>query len=618
MCGIAGFINLDGAPADLGALDAMTDTIRHRGPDERATLRLSLHGGAPDVALGFQRLAILDRSTAARQPMVSPDGLVTLLFNGAIYNAFDDRAWLERDGYRFRTATDTEVILALYDRLGLDKMLERLDGMFAIVIVDTRRRAVHLLRDSIGIKPLYWVQCGATVLFASEAKAFLAHPAFSPEVDPAQVDELLAFRYIAGEATLLKGVRQVAPGHRLTITAEGVTQSRYWSIPDPEKLQLSREEAVDRLDLLLRGSVHSQLRSDVPLGCQLSGGVDSSLVSLSTRSLRGKDVDAFSIVVNMPRFSEERWIRSAAAAAGVTSHRFAFDEPDFTGSLHAASWHMDQPVGHPNSLALWLMAERAREHVTVLLSGEGADELFGGYGRFAAAGDEAGERRPGACDGVDTFIRATAFHSEARLAKLRPEADLRPAMARRRAIFEEGCSDHLSNCLKYEMRTHLVDLLIRQDKMTMGHGVETRVPFLGRQLIEFARGLPAEHLVGPSSATGLPTTKVVVKELAQRSFGVEFTHRRKSAFNLPLAQYFRSAAFVTLMEHRLLPGMKSRGLVDVGVVRRWWRRALSAPATTEGFWILVALEVWAQQFIDARRPRGTALRDPDRSRIRVG
>jgi asparagine synthase (glutamine-hydrolysing) len=602
MCGIAGFVNLDGAPADADVLAAMMDTIRHRGPDDCGALRLSLRGGAPDTALGFHRLIILDRSADARQPMVSPDGSIALLFNGAIYNAFEHRADLERDGYRFRTSTDTEVILALYERLGLDRMLERLNGMFAIVLADTQRGVVHLLRDRIGIKPLYWTQCGATLLFASEAKAFLAHPCFTPEIDPAQVDELLAFRYIAGEETLLKGVRQVPPGHRLTITPTGVTHARYWSIPDPEKLRLSRDEAVDRLDDLLRKSVRSQLRSDVPLGCQLSGGVDSSLVTLVTRSVREQDVDAFSIVVNLPGFSEESWIRAAAATAGVTSHRFAFDEADFMGALDAASWHMDQPVGHPNSLALWLLAQRSKEHATVLLSGEGADELFGGYTRFTAAlaAEGPAEARRPTADRVDTFIRATAFHSEARLAKLRPEADLRPALESRRVIFEEGRSDHLSNCLRYDMRTHLVDLLMRQDRMTMGHGVETRVPFLDRDVIEFARALPTEHVVASSSLTGVPSTKIVVKDLAQRFFGAAFTERRKSAFNLPLAQYFRSASFVTLMEDRLLPGMKSRGLVDVEVVRRWWRRALKAPATTEAFWILIALELWAQQFVDGR------------------
>ena len=601
MCGLAGFVNLDGAPADAGVLEAMTDMVRHRGPDDRGAHCLSLRGGIPDTALGFHRLKILDLSPRGHQPMISPDGSIALLFNGEIHDAFDYKAGLERDGYRFRTVTDTEVILALYERDGLERMLERLNGMFAIVIADTRRGAVHLLRDRLGIKPLYWAQRGSTVLFASEPKAFLAHPAFRAEIDPAEVDELLAFRYIAGEASLLKGVRQVRPGHRLTITPGGIAEARYWGIPDEaEKLRLSREDAVDRLEHLLGRSVQSQLRSDANVGCQLSGGVDSSLVTVLARSHHGADLSAFSIVFDEPQFSEERWILAAAATARVDSHRFVFDEAAFIGALDVASWHMDQPISHPNSLALWLLARRSREHATVLLSGEGADELFGGYARVHDAQTANGSCRPGVNDPVDRFIRAAQFHSEARLSKLRPQANLRPALEKRRALFEEGRSDHLSNCLKYEMQTHLVDLLVRQDKMTMGHGVETRVPFLDRHVVAFARALPAEHLVGPSSPTAEPATKIVVKALASRSFDADFVYRRKSAFNLPLAQYFRSRAFVGLMEDRLLPGMASRGLVDVGVVRRWWRRALSAPSTSEGFWIPVALELWAQQFIDGR------------------
>ena len=533
--------------------------------------------------------------------MVSRDGSTALLFNGAIYDAFDEKAELERDGYRFRTGTDTEVILALYERLGLERMLERLNGMFAIVIADTRRNVVHLLRDRVGIKPLYWTQCGTTVLFASEAKAFLAHPMFRAEIDPAGVDELLAFRYVAGEATLLKGVRHVQPGHHVTIAPEGVRQARYWSIPDCEKLHLSREGAVDRLDDLLGRSVHSQLRSDVNVGCQLSGGVDSSLVTVLARSHRNADLDAFSIIFDEPKFSEEQWIVTAAVTARAASHRFVFDESAFIGALDTASWHMDQPIGHPNSLALWLLARRSRDRATVLLSGEGADEVFGGYRRFYdahASGD--GSSRPGMREAADAFIAASQFHSEARLSQLRPTGNLRSAIDKRRALFQEGDADHLSNCMKYEMRTHLVDLLLRQDKMMMAHGVENRVPFLDRHVIEFARALPAEHLVGAASPTGDVGTKIVVKELARRSFDAAFVYRRKSAFNLPLAQYFRSGPFVALMEDRLLPGMASRGLVDVSVVRRWWRRALQAPSTTEGFWIPVALELWAQQFLDGR------------------
>ena len=346
------------------------------------------------------------------------------------------------------------------------------------------------------------------------------------------------------------------------------------------------------------------------MGCQLSGGVDSSLVTVLARSHHGADLNAFSIVFDEPKFSEEQWIVTAAATARAVSHRFVFDEAAFIGALDAASWHMDQPIGHPNSLALWLLARRSREHATVLLSGEGADELFGGYGRFYDAHAAAnGSCRPGVREPVDTFIGASQFHPEARLSQLRPTANLRPAIEKRRALFQEGRADHLSNCLKYEMRTHLVDLLVRQDKMMMAHGVENRVPFLDRHVIEFARALPAEHLVGPSLPVGVPGTKIVVKELARRSFDAAFVYRRKSAFNLPLAQYFRSGPFVELMEDRLLPGMASRGLVDVGIVRRWWRRALQAPSTTEGFWIPVALELWAQQFID-----GHGLPRPGRSR----
>lgn len=590
MCGIAGFVNLDGAPADANVLRAMTDMVAHRGPDDHGTLCLSLRGGVPDAALGFRRLKVLDTSDAGRQPMTSADGSLALLFNGAIYNAFDYKPDLERRGYRFRTGTDTEVILALYEQEGLEGMLDRLDGMFAMVLADTRRGRVHLLRDRFGIKPLCWAQVGPTVLFASESKALLAHPAFRAEIDPAGLDELLAFRNIAGDATLLKGVRHVEPGHRLSITPDGVTEACYWSIPTvTEKLRLSPDEAVDRLDGLLGNSVRTQLRSDVPIGLQLSGGVDSSLVATLARGQHGANLNAFSIVVDYPRFSEESWILTAADIAGVTSHRFRFGEADFMGALDAASWHMDQPIGHPNSLALWLLAQRSREHATVLLSGEGADELFGGYVRFHHALASDGH----------TFIRASQFHPEARLAKLRPGTNLQPALDKRRALFEADDRDHLARCVGYEMRTHLVDVLARQDRMMMAHGVENRVPFLDRGIVEFARALPSEHLVAASPAVE-PVTKIVVKELARRRFDAAFAYRRKSAFSLPLAQYFRSPSFVALMEDRLLPGMAARGLVDAGVVRRWWRRALSAHATTEGFWVTVALELWAQQFLDRR------------------
>jgi hypothetical protein len=268
------------------------------------------------------------------------------------------------------------------------------------------------------------------------------------------------------------------------------------------------------------------------------------------------------------------------------------------------TWLARLEVEHDNLRAALAWALARRDAPLALQLSGAAVQFWWAHGHRAEAPRWLAAAPRCVDDPIDASIGATQFHSAARLSKLRPAANLRAAIEKRRALFAEGRADHLSNCVKYEMRTHLVDLLIRQDKMMMAHGVENRVPFLDRRVIEFARALPAGHLAGPSSPTGAPGTKSVVKELARRTFDAAFVDRRKSAFNLPLAQYFRSDRFVALMEERLLPGMAARGLVDVAVVRRWWRRALSAPSTTEAFWIPVALELWAQQFIDRRgQPR---------------
>jgi asparagine synthase (glutamine-hydrolysing) len=597
MCGLAGFVNLDGAPADAAIVAAMMRTIRHRGPDDSGQIALSLRGGViandatADAAIGCQRLKILDLSDRGHQPMANESGTIVIALNGEIYNAFDFRPELEHAGYRFRSRTDTEVVLYLYERYGLDGTLDRLNGMFAFVIADLRSRQIHLARDQFGIKPLYWTQAGSTVMFASEAKAFLAHPAFTAAIDEDHVDEHLAFRYVAGEASLLKNVRQLRPGHRLTIAPDGLATARYWSIPDGDReISLTRDQAVDRLDELMRRSVASQMIGDVRVGCQLSGGVDSSLVTAFAASASG-GIDAFSVVFEDPKFSEEPWIVEAAAVAGAGSHRLTLSEGSFIGPLEQAAWHMDQPISHPNALALWQISRHARDRVTVLLSGEGADEVFAGYTRYA-------ERS----HAPEAFIETTQFQPASKLAKLRPASNLGPALARRAAIFNEGRGDHLANCLQYDMQTYLVDLLARQDRMAMAHGVENRVPFLDRRVVEFARTLPIEHLASaiPSGGAVMRSTKIVLKELARRTFGEQFAYRPKGAFNLPLSQYFRGARFIELMEDQLLPGMRRRGLVSEPAVRELWKRSLSAPALTEPFWIPVALELWAQQFVDRR------------------
>ena len=637
MCGIAGFVNLDGRPADVAALRGMTDLQRHRGPDDQGIGVFSLSRGvfaeigdgatAPasdcNGGFGFDRLKILDLSNHGHQPMAAADGRVVIAFNGEIYNAFDYRRELESSGFQFRSRTDTEVILYLYEKYGVDGMLERLNGMFAIAIADLRQGHVLLIRDHLGVKPLYWTAVGSTVLFASEAKAFLAHPAFEPSVDPDVVDEYLSFRFVSGERSLLKGVNQLRPGTLLRIDSNGVSSRRYWTIPDVDKAAWTEGEAIEQLDLALRNSVSSQLLSDVKVGCQLSGGIDSSLVSVMARTGFSSDMDTFSVIFDDPQYSEEHWISIAAGAARADSHRFPFTADFFFGTLDRATWHMDQPMGHPNSLGIWLLAQKSRSLVTVLLSGEGADEVFGGYHRFfyasvrpkvspwlpllkLAPGIGARMERQFGGDPTDRFIAASCFQRPEEVLAIRPDANLEHAMIRRREIFAEGKSDHVSNCLKYEMQTYLVDLLVRQDKMTMAHAVENRVPFLDRHVVSLARSLPTRYLVGDTlTARGgaVQNTKILLKKLALRSFDSQFVHRRKSGFSLPLPRYFRDPRFRDLMEERLLPGMAQRGLVRPEAVRRQWETMTDRPGGPgETLWISVALELWAQAFIDKRGP----------------
>lgn len=644
MCGIAGFCNLSGEPADPATLAQMTDVQRHRGPDDQGFRLFSLRTATSEElqpgdlspraafegALGFNRLKILDLSQCGHQPMANRDGSILLAFNGEIYNAFDYRQELEASGFQFRSRTDTEVILYLYEKYGLDGMLERLNGMFAIVVVDLRKREIAIARDHFGIKPFYWTMVGSTVLFASEAKAFLSHPAFRAELDDAHVDEYLSFRFIAGEESLLKGVKHVRPGHCLRITPAGVTSRAYWRLPDYPRQEIGDAEAMERIEDLLRGSVKSQLLSDVKVGCQLSGGIDSSVVSVFARSHFDANMETFSVVFDDPKYSEKHWMEQAEAAARAVSHHFTFTSEFFFDTIAKASWHMDQPMGHPNSVGIWLLAQGARDFVTVLLSGEGADEVFGGYTRFYYASLQkkvapwlpvlravpglgrrvARQFRPSP---ADSFIMASLFEQPDSLRRLKPSADFSRVLERRRALFDEGRSDHLNNCFRYEMQTYLVDLLVRQDKMTMAHSVENRVPFLDRKLVEFTRAIPTRYLVADSISLREPRmrgTKVLLKRLAAKVFDDRFVYRKKSGFSLPLADLFSTSRGARMMEDQLLPGMRDRGLVNADVVRSQWKRIKQLDqGAAESVWISVALELWAQQFLDRRasRPVETSL-----------
>lgn len=650
MCGIAGFYHLGGAPASPHAILRMIAAQRHRGPDDWGAVLFSLRSGQQTAlgretpstpppglegALGFARLSILDLSAAGHQPMWTRGGRLGIAFNGEIYNAFDHRARLEAEGVAFHSRTDTEVILALHERYGWDGMLERIEGMFTICLVDLDAREIRIARDPFGIKPLYWAETDGTVLFASEAKAFLQFPGFRPELDEARLDEFLSFRYCAAPRHLLRGVRQLEPGCYLRVRPEGVASVRYYSLPDaaPDP-DLTPARSVDLLEQHLSRSVRMQLLSDVPVGCQLSGGIDSSVVTLFAAGERGAVTESFSILLDDPSLNEQRWVDQVARQTGVQKNQYLLDANGFFDRLPAAVRHLDEPLAHVNSVGIYRLTEGARARVKVLLSGEGADELLGGYTRFLYLHAHAGiaaalplvrlvprgfARRMArkfatlGSDPVGWFVSQTAAHP-AHVLRIRRDAHPEAGQEERRALFERTSGSLLDRSLAYELSTYLVNLLVRQDKMTMAHSVENRVPFLDRALVAAVRTMPSAALVQARlHLRGIRAhgTKLALKRLAARHFGRSFAYRGKIGFALPLRAYLSTPRFDRMMVDEVLPGVRRRGLIDANALERMWRALArpSAPDSAEFVWSAVAFELWAQAVLDAPAARDGALPD---------
>ncbi|WP_133366381.1 asparagine synthase (glutamine-hydrolyzing) [Qipengyuania sediminis] len=638
MCGLVAAVGLKGRPITSASLIAAANAQRHRGPDDQGFLLASLQTGtavapsgeAPagdqpmDVGLGFNRLSIIDLSAAGHQPMGTDDGSCFIVFNGEIYNFEALHRQLESEGATFRSRTDTEVILRYYERHGIEKTLAVLNGMFAFVIVDLSQRVVHVARDRFGVKPLYIGRSAETLVFASELKSIFAFPEFKPALMEGHLDEFLLFRYVADTRTLFRGVEQLRPGTYLTIAADGSVKERtFWRYP----AQAAAGEDAGEVEAWLEDSVRRQLIADVPVGCQLSGGIDSSLVNLLAREAAGARLEAFSVVFSDPAFSEEPWIDTAAQKADVNLHKYTFDPGYFSAHFERATWHLEAPINHPNSLGLYLLTENAARSVKVLLSGEGADEIMGGYPRFfyAQARSRLGPLLPllaaiprlrrrfvshdGAADDLAWFVGASAFTSPALAASLMPGFDHNRATAARGALIADAAGDTLSRCLNYEARTYLPELLIRQDKMTMAHSVENRVPFLDNDFVDKVRRLAQRDLVGATPhLRGMieRNTKIALKAVARRHFPEDFVYRTKAGFGVPLQAMFAHPEMQERVHDQYLPGIRKRGIFDPACADSLWsRKAALAETEINLLWTAIAFEAWAQQFLDASpaRPR---------------
>jgi asparagine synthase (glutamine-hydrolysing) len=618
MCGICGIWSADTTSAP-GRVDAMLETMVHRGPDGAGRLdRLGL-------ALGMRRLAIVDLA-GGDQPIYNEDGSVGVVFNGEIYNFREMRVDLERQGHRFATRSDTEALVHGYEQWG-DDMLHRLRGMFAFALWDEGRRRLLVARDRFGKKPLYYSRHRGEIVLGSEIKSLLA-AGVPADLDDAALEDYLALRYVPAPRTLFRSVRQLPAGHKMVISDDRVEIERWWRLRYGPKLPITLGQAADEIEALMRTAVERRLVSDVPLGCFLSGGLDSSVVLSFMAELSDEPVRTFSIGFDEGWASDELPAARATAHALRTRHHETRLGPDeFLRLMPTAVWHRDEPLAEPSEIPLLALSRMAREHVTVVLSGEGGDELFGGYPKYRADALLArvgrvgravlGERRlhelarwyrlprrarmsVEALATADPGERWPRWFGADRLAGLSSNG-VRP-LDTVLAGLDPGLSP-LDRMLALDVESYLVDnLLVRGDKMTMAASIEGRMPLLDHDLADYAARLPEELKATPRR------TKIVIREIVRRRLPDSVLSRKKVGFAVPVASWFRGGLGDALERLTIGPEARLDPLVDPERVRKALElhRAGRYDLGKE-LWSLLTLEVWARIFLDGREPASLSL-----------
>ena len=558
MCGICGVVAPTGAPIDPEGVRAMLDALTHRGPDSSGMMT------APGIAAGIRRLRVIDLATGD-QPIASEDGRVEVVFNGEIYNHRELRRELEGRGHRFRTRADTEVLVHLWEDLG-PAMLPALDGMFAFCLVDRGRREVFLARDALGVKPLFLREVAGRIVFASEIAALLRYPAPAATVDPVRLVDLVALQFVPGERTLFREIRKLAPGHALHVREGRAEIARWFRLPDVDGDDgSSLEDHAARLRELLVESVRAQAAADVPVGVFLSGGVDSTgVAALLARSAPGR-VRSFAVGFDGARAEDDRRFADLAARAlGTEHHELVVTADEIARLLPVAIAHLEEPVVDPALLPTWILSRFAREQVTVALSGEGADELFGGYRRhllqqrlgwmralpglspLARAGRRLGLvparfgqalEAIGIRDPVRNHLEWSRTIASS-LAGTLFEEDVVRAFERDAdeafAPYFEREPEALAARLRADLSEWLPHaLLAKVDRASMAHSLEARVPYLGLPVVRFVAAIPDDAKIHGGE------TKRILRRALRDDIPQEILRRPKRGFDLPLAAWIR-------------------------------------------------------------------------------
>lgn len=636
MCGICGKLNFDReSRVSPTLLKAMADSIQHRGPDDEGFYF------SGQVGLGFRRLSIIDLA-GGHQPLSNEDESVWIVFNGEIYNYKELRQFLVAKGHRFRTQSDTEVIVHLYEEFG-ESCVEKLRGMFAFAIWDDRRKSLFLARDRVGIKPLYYSLSDNSLAFASEIKAILVDPEVKREVVPDMIDRLLTFNYLPGEDTLLRDIHKLAPGFFLIAKDGEIQIKQYWDLQF-SKSTLSLPDAQAQLSTLLDESVRLHMISDVPVGFLLSGGVDSTAMLSMAVGKTDHSLSSFTVGFSEPGITDERpYARLAAQRYGAEHHEITISSKDFESFLPQYVWHMEEPICEPPAVAMYYVSKLARNSVKVLISGEGGDEAFGGYQvyrnllwleRLKSFLGPLGGGLSRSSLALNHFLQSDRIAKYAPLMAVPFESYYYSGTSNSRNFFNQhfgtfyskefaplvsrelsadvvkkylaggSISDTVNRMLYVDTKTWLPDdLLLKADKMTMANSIELRVPFLDHKVLEFAASLPGSYKV-----RGF-TTKYILKKLLNGRVPQEILERKKVGFPVPYNSWLRTDLKDWVRDLLLDRETLARGYFD----RSRIEHLISENDVRGGFYSkeifsLAVLELWHREFLGSQNsalPQGS-------------
>jgi len=633
MCGIYGYLSPTGT-IDPTILRRMGHPLKHRGPDDEG--EVILDSSEVSVGLGHKRLSIIDLSPAGKQPMANEDETIWITFNGEIYNFREIRKELEGKGHKFRSHSDTEVIVHLYEELGT-KCLERLNGMFAFALWDAKQKSLFLARDRTGKKPLHYCVHRGHFLFASEIKALLQHPLVSREIDLKSLNKYLAYEYVPAPNSIFKAIKKLEPGYCLLFRGGAAVTSQYWDIPMEDYPISDRTEAqyIDELKELLERAVTARLEAaDVPVGLFVSGGLDSGVVAAIARKAK-ENLQCFSIGFEEASFDESRYAQQVARSLGIKHHLKVFRAQEMLHMVERLPEILDEPLADPSILPLYLLSQFAAEHMKVVLSGDGGDELFAGYQTYQAhklvtfydalpgfvkeSVKAFAFRLPvshkylsldfkikqflkgvGVSSEVRFFLWRGAFSNAERHALLRPEVrrELQNENAYEeiyRYVRESGLTKELERILYLSMKLYLQDNnLVTVDRASMANGLEVRSPLLDRDVVDFVCRLPMEYKLN-----GLKT-KYILKKVAEELLPRNVVYRKKKGFGVPLAKWLTGELREFMLDYLSQERIERQGIFHYPCVSQLIDEQLTMKKDNrELLWTLLVFQTWYERYIES-------------------